>query len=447
MRAISSAIALSIWLFASVGAAQASVISIDYAGTYSGSSTYCDFITGCETTTTNRAKLELNILFDTNTQFGTLTVTSTSSSFFSQNSPAAASVSGTLGEFSSFLAGSDTASAGTTSQFIQSWTISKTISNTPSLSITVNNPAIPASILQPFAIVGNLNGSGDYLAPLFDGNTGYYQGYYSLSLDSMIVSVDGVMPVIPQAVPEPSTWAMMMLGFAGIGFLTRRRQNGGGVVMRSVIVAAVLLAASLPSRATTYNYVGTGGTYDATYNDNCSSMCDAPYSIIQGSMSFGFDTRGFSGVHALAAGDSGYITGPISYFAFPESSSWFNPPYNTYGIVSQFSGDFEFLSGAIVGWSISGYDFLVGCGAGPGCSYGTYFSSGPSGDLYTSYTYPSTHSYRSSGPGSWSAEAISSVPETSTWAMLLLGFCGVGLIFYRRHEEAFPTGTTWRSGR
>jgi hypothetical protein len=27
------------------------------------------------------------------------------------------------------------------------------------------------------------------------------------------------------AVPEPSTWAMMILGFAGIGFIAYRRRN------------------------------------------------------------------------------------------------------------------------------------------------------------------------------------------------------------------------------
>ena len=31
------------------------------------------------------------------------------------------------------------------------------------------------------------------------------------------------------AVPEPSTWAMMILGFAGIGFLTYRRRNQAAV--------------------------------------------------------------------------------------------------------------------------------------------------------------------------------------------------------------------------
>jgi hypothetical protein len=33
-------------------------------------------------------------------------------------------------------------------------------------------------------------------------------------------------PAIAEAVPEPSTWAMMILGFAGIGSMAYRRKNG-----------------------------------------------------------------------------------------------------------------------------------------------------------------------------------------------------------------------------
>ncbi len=31
-------------------------------------------------------------------------------------------------------------------------------------------------------------------------------------------------------VPEPSTWAMMILGFAGVGFLAYRRKRGGNAL-------------------------------------------------------------------------------------------------------------------------------------------------------------------------------------------------------------------------
>jgi hypothetical protein len=32
--------------------------------------------------------------------------------------------------------------------------------------------------------------------------------------------------------------------------------------------------------------------------------------------------------------------------------------------------------------------------------------------------------------------SVAAVPEPSTWAMLILGFCGVGLLAYRRHDQA-----------
>jgi hypothetical protein len=37
--------------------------------------------------------------------------------------------------------------------------------------------------------------------------------------------VDFVLTAVATSVPEPSTWAMMILGFAGVGFMAYRRQN------------------------------------------------------------------------------------------------------------------------------------------------------------------------------------------------------------------------------
>jgi hypothetical protein len=50
------------------------------------------------------------------------------------------------------------------------------------------------------------------------------------SSDGLIfsLSVDSVTQT--SAVPEPATWAMMMLGFVGIGAMTyRRKQNGSAL--------------------------------------------------------------------------------------------------------------------------------------------------------------------------------------------------------------------------
>ena len=37
---------------------------------------------------------------------------------------------------------------------------------------------------------------------------------------------DNVSLDVTAAVPEPSTWAMMILGFAGVGFMAYRRRKG-----------------------------------------------------------------------------------------------------------------------------------------------------------------------------------------------------------------------------
>jgi PEP-CTERM motif len=43
---------------------------------------------------------------------------------------------------------------------------------------------------------------------------------------SLTISESGSGTGVAAAVPEPSTWAMMVLGFLGIGFLASRRSNG-----------------------------------------------------------------------------------------------------------------------------------------------------------------------------------------------------------------------------
>jgi hypothetical protein len=57
-------------------------------------------------------------------------------------------------------------------------------------------------------------------ATSFDGGTTWEAGYNGIP--SIGVSLDGD-PV--RGVPEPSTWAMMILGFAGVGFMAYRRRD------------------------------------------------------------------------------------------------------------------------------------------------------------------------------------------------------------------------------
>jgi hypothetical protein len=64
-------------------------------------------------------------------------------------------------------------------------------------------------------------------------DTSHWQNYSQLEYSSAYVTGSGDAnlsvisnPVLTAGVPEPSTWAMMILGFAGIGFMAYRRHSG-----------------------------------------------------------------------------------------------------------------------------------------------------------------------------------------------------------------------------
>jgi hypothetical protein len=40
----------------------------------------------------------------------------------------------------------------------------------------------------------------------------------------------GIEGQLTQAVPEPSTWVMLLLGFTGIGFIAHRRSRKGAAI-------------------------------------------------------------------------------------------------------------------------------------------------------------------------------------------------------------------------
>jgi hypothetical protein len=56
-------------------------------------------------------------------------------------------------------------------------------------------------------------------------------GHFQITGDNGAVIFSGTFtagaPVIAAAVPEPSTWAIMILGFTGVGFLAYRRRRSG----------------------------------------------------------------------------------------------------------------------------------------------------------------------------------------------------------------------------
>lgn len=83
--------------------------------------------------------------------------------------------------------------------------------------------SVSSSLLSSFIGTGQISTYGLLLQSVSVNNRGQYDsdGYgftYSISYDYTPTTVAG-------AVPEPSTWAMLTLGFAGVGFMAYRRKD------------------------------------------------------------------------------------------------------------------------------------------------------------------------------------------------------------------------------
>jgi PEP-CTERM motif len=83
-------------------------------------------------------------------------------------------------------------------------------------------------------ITGSVQG-GTITSPsfVFDFNNapinfnGFTLTVNDLTMPSAGGTTEEITGTITAAVPEPTTWAMMILGFAGIGFMAYRRRSGG----------------------------------------------------------------------------------------------------------------------------------------------------------------------------------------------------------------------------
>jgi hypothetical protein len=80
--------------------------------------------------------------------------------------------------------------------------------------ILVNSPSLTNQKDSPFLLTGQTYANASF-------NLYYVEANGSPSI--LDVRIDS--PNLTTDVPEPSTWAMMILGFCGIGFLAHRRKS------------------------------------------------------------------------------------------------------------------------------------------------------------------------------------------------------------------------------
>jgi PEP-CTERM motif len=199
-----------------------------------------------------------------------------------------------------------------------------------------------------------------------------------------------------------------------------------------LIVISLLLTIGSAASATTYTYSGM----PLTDFSGCFLSC--PEVGLSGYVTFNFDTSKFSGTASLSSGDSAQLSeGSFPYISlsFPNVP----PPVGAYAIVTFLSGDFTFIKGSITSWSLGGNTYAQNCQGGPACADGSSsISSTPTSDSINYFNEGSLNfaSASNDGGGTWIEDPVSAVPEPSTWAMLLIGFVGIGLLTYRRRKSA-----------
>ncbi|MBC9878579.1 PEP-CTERM sorting domain-containing protein [Bradyrhizobium sp. INPA01-394B] len=83
------------------------------------------------------------------------------------------------------------------------------------LNVTTNEAVFDGSLIGPSLTLVFPDGGGNIIPGQFDSHT---------SEDHLLFGTAEVATPV-SAVPEPSTWAMMFLGFFGLGFIAYRRRN------------------------------------------------------------------------------------------------------------------------------------------------------------------------------------------------------------------------------
>jgi hypothetical protein len=231
--------------FSSCIASKATIIEVEYTGTYTGGwsgnydPTHPTFnpngpFSGSIATT----PFTLTFTFDTTlAQPGYFSNSSLSTPYggFPVSifpSVGTATFSSTWLSFGGNYMASDIANSGSTSQSIsdEEYTKGAGLAITTRIGISASSPLIPQSILTPFTIDSGLSGNGNISFGY--ENTFWGGGFGNLQLTPVTLEVS-ISPIgdAVSAVPEPATWAMLLIGFAGLGFATLRKSNAqGGLV-------------------------------------------------------------------------------------------------------------------------------------------------------------------------------------------------------------------------
>jgi hypothetical protein len=203
--------------------------------------------------------------------------------------------------------------------------------------------------------------------------------------------------------------------------ISRLRPSFNETATGMALIAGALLALELaiPAQADTI-YTYTGNDYNQCAGTYCSG---GPYAL---SVTFDTTLTGNS-LDNLASFD---ITSTITSFTFSDGSGLIINKSNSSFDQAEISTN---SSGNIVNW-------LVGaCGSSCNIQMQTNWNSPfgfiPGADFSeTTASFNGSFGFRSDDPETWVERTA--VPEPSTWAMMVLGFAGLGFAGYRASRKA-----------
>lgn len=187
--------------------------------------------------------------------------------------------------------------------------------------------------------------------------------------------------------------------------------------IKSLALVAVFSLAASTAQATIYTYTGnptfgTGSYVTATADLNCAGPCAAADYVYSASISeFSLSVHSASGTVLQSLSST---TPGVSFGLFGNSYLRLD------------------ASGQVTSWFL----YLDGNGSQTPQIYTMKDALGPPSftkDFGYNYFCDTTYVNLLDTPGTWQ---VAAVPEPSTWAMLILGFGGIGLVAYRRKQGA-----------
>jgi hypothetical protein len=175
------------------------------------------------------------------------------------------------------------------------------------------------------------------------------------------------------------------------------------------LVAVITFFGQSAATATTYTYTGLEYTHNPDPADFGTHMT--------GSVTFNFDTSGVSGTYDFSGGTitNLQLTSGIYTSAYIDSPAYF-----------------ILVNGVITEWQVP-----TETGAAPDVLIYTHQISPFANVFDEAVRFGDIPDYAlvSGGGGAWTVDATPAVPEPSTWAMMILGFAGVGFMAYRRKSK------------